>query len=92
MVGREAEGFSSRVGCLTRGQPGRTFGESAFYDEPPPYLANSRCEGWVTLARQSAPEIYQRRHDVSLRIVDGKQPYLNMGNRSSLLAKQFGPQ
>ena len=81
----------------------RTFvantGESNFkhdvagHDEPPPYIANSRCEGWVTLARQSAPEIYQRCHDVSLRIVDGKQPYLGMGNHSSLLAtKQFGPQ
>jgi hypothetical protein len=67
----------------------------AGHDEPPPYSANSRCEGWVTLARQGAPEIYQRCHDVSLRVVDGAQPpqpYLNMGNHSSLLAnKQFGP-
>jgi hypothetical protein len=61
-------------------------------DEPPPYVANSRCEGWVTLSRQSASTIYQRCHDVSLRIVDGTQPYLNIGNHSSLLAnKQFGP-
>ena len=67
----------------------------AGHDEPPPYIMNSRCEGWVTLARQGAPEIYQRCHDVSLRVVDGAQPpqpYLNMGNHSSLLAnKQFGP-
>jgi hypothetical protein len=62
------------------------------HDESPPYVANSRCEGWVTLARQRAPQIYQTCHDVTLRIVDGAQPYLNIGNHSSLLAtKQFGP-
>jgi hypothetical protein len=60
--------------------------------EPPPYVANSRCEGWLTLTR-AAVRVYQACHDVSLRIVDGGQPYLNIGNHSSLLAnKQFSPQ
>jgi hypothetical protein len=63
----------------------------AGHGEPYPYVANSRCEGWLTLARADA-RVYQTCHDVSLRIVDGAQPYLNIGNHSSLLAnKQFSP-
>ena len=61
-------------------------------DEPAPYVANSRCEGWVTMARADS-KVYQACHDVSLRIVDGAQPYLNIGNHSSLLAnKKYAPQ
>jgi hypothetical protein len=60
--------------------------------EPAPYVANSRCEGWVSLA-QADSRVYQTCHDVSLRIVGGAQPFLNIGNHSSLLAnKKFGPQ
>jgi len=62
------------------------------HDEPAPYVANSRCEGWLALTRADA-KVYQACHDVSLRIVDGAQPYLDIGNHSALLAsKQFLPQ
>jgi hypothetical protein len=61
-------------------------------EEPSPYIANSRCEGWLELALANA-KVFQACHDVSLRIVDGAQPYLNIGNHSALLAaKQFAPQ
>jgi len=60
-------------------------------DDSDDHEANTRCEGWVTLAWANST-VYQRCHDVSLRVVDGKQPYLNMGNHSSILAnKRFAP-
>jgi hypothetical protein len=60
--------------------------------DSPPYLADSRCEGWVALARVDST-IYRRCHDVSLRVVGTAQPHLNIGNHSSLLAtKVFAPE
>ncbi len=53
--------------------------------------SNSRCEGWLELTRADA-RVYQACHEVTLRIVDGRQPYLNQGNHSALLMnKQFLP-
>ena len=49
--------------------------------------SNTRCEGWLELTRADA-KVYQACHDVSLRIVDGRQPYLNIGNHSSLLTNK----
>ncbi len=52
---------------------------------------NTRCEGWLELTRADA-RVWQACHDVTLRIVDGRQPYLTTGNHSSLLMnKQFLP-
>jgi len=52
---------------------------------------NNICYGWLDLTWEDA-RVYQKCHDVSLRIVDGRQPYLNIGNHASLLAnKQFLP-
>ncbi len=56
-----------------------------------PYTDNSRCEGWLELTRPDA-RVWQACHDVTLRIIDGRQPYLNSGNHSMLLvSKQFLP-
>jgi len=53
--------------------------------------SNSRCEGWLELTRADA-RVYQACREVTLRIVDGRQPYLNQGNHSALLMnKQYLP-
>jgi len=60
-------------------------------ESDPPDSDNSRCEGWLELTRADA-SVWQACHAVSLRIVDGRQPYLNIGNHSALLvSKQFLP-
>jgi hypothetical protein len=57
----------------------------------PADASNSRCEGWLGLTRADA-RVWQACHAVSLRIVDDRQPYLNIGNHSALLmSKQFLP-
>ncbi len=66
-------------------------GNVAGDEAKPADASNSRCEGWLELTRADA-RVYQACHDVTLRIVDGKQPYLNQGNHSALLAnKQYLP-
>jgi hypothetical protein len=57
----------------------------------PPYTDNSRCEGWLELTRAD-PRVWQACRDMSLRIIDSRQPYLNTGNHSMLLmSKKFLP-
>jgi hypothetical protein len=46
---------------------------------------NADCNGWVSLA-VADPRVWGICHDVTLRVVNNKQPYLNMGNHSALLA------
>jgi hypothetical protein len=66
-------------------------GNLAGFGANPPDGSNSRCEGWLELTRADA-RVYQACHEVTLRIVDGKQPYLNQGNHSALLVnKQYLP-
>jgi len=45
---------------------------------------NTLCEGWLELSRADA-KVWQVCHDMSLRIIDEQQPYLNIGNHSMLL-------
>ncbi len=53
---------------------------------------NGLCDGWVSLAAADL-NVYHRCHDVTLRIVNGKQPYLGIGNHSALLMnKRFLPE
>jgi hypothetical protein len=80
------------AGTFIRNASGSNFAHDiAGQPEPSPYDANSRCEGWLELARVN-PQVYSLCHDVTLRVVDGVQPHLNIGNHSSLLAnKQFSP-
>jgi hypothetical protein len=49
--------------------------------------SNTRCERWLELTRADA-KVYQACHAASLRFVDGQQPYLNIGNHSSLLTNK----
>ena len=60
-------------------------------EEKSPADSNSRCEGWLELTRADA-KVWDLCREMSLRIVDGRQPYLGVGNHSALLAnKQFLP-
>src|SRR5262249_61820211 len=52
-------------------------------EESPPD-SNTRCEGWLELTRGDA-RVWKACHDMSLRIIDEQQPYLNIGNHSALL-------
>lgn len=49
------------------------------------FLSNQTCDGWVNLA-VADPKVWTICHDVTLRIIDNAQPFLNMGNHSALLA------
>jgi hypothetical protein len=52
---------------------------------------NGNCDGWMSLAVADV-NVYHRCHEMSLRIVNGEQPYLNIGNHSALLMnKRFLP-
>jgi hypothetical protein len=56
-----------------------------------PEKSNSRCEGWLELTRADL-RVWNLCQEMSLRIVDGQQPYLSIGNHSALLmSKQFLP-
>jgi len=56
-----------------------------------PEQSNSRCEGWLELTRADL-RVWNLCQEMSLRIVDGQQPYLNIANHSALLnSKQFLP-
>jgi hypothetical protein len=56
-----------------------------------PEKSNSRCEGWLELTRVDW-RVWNLCQEMSLRIVDGQQPYLNIANHSALLmSKQFLP-
>jgi hypothetical protein len=45
---------------------------------------NYACDGWLNLAVVDA-RVYRKCYEVSLRVVNGKQPYLGIGNHSALL-------
>ena len=45
---------------------------------------NSECDGWLNLAVADV-RVYNACHEMSLRVVNGEQPYLNIGNHSALL-------
>jgi hypothetical protein len=52
---------------------------------------NGTCDGWVNLSLAD-PAVYKVCRAVSLRVVNGRQPYLTIGNHSALLAtKANGP-
>jgi hypothetical protein len=56
-----------------------------------PENSNSRCEGWLELTRADW-RVWNLCNYMSLRSVDGQQPWLNVANHSALLAnKQFLP-
>jgi hypothetical protein len=53
--------------------------------------SDNLCDGWLELTRADA-KVWDLCREMSLRIVDGQQPYLRVGNHSVLLAtKQFLP-
>lgn len=43
------------------------------------------CDGWADLAAAD-PRVWSVCHDITLRVLNSSQPYLNMGNHSVLLA------
>lgn len=45
---------------------------------------NFACDGWMNLAVADV-RVYHKCHEVSLRVVNGGQPYLGIGNHSALL-------
>jgi hypothetical protein len=45
---------------------------------------NGNCDGWMNLAIADA-RVYQTCHEISLRVVNGTQPYLNIANHAALL-------
>ena len=45
---------------------------------------NYTCDGWANLAVADT-RVYHKCHEVSLRVVNGWQPYLSIGNHSALL-------
>ena len=52
---------------------------------------DASCNGWLDLSDVEA-RVYDRCRDITLRVVDGAQPYLGIGNHASLLAnKPPGP-
>ena len=57
--------------------------------QPDPSTGNwgldADCDGWVNLAVADA-RVWRVCHDITLRVVNGSQPNLNMGNHSALLA------
>lgn len=48
---------------------------------------DGNCDDWVSLASADVA-VYDQCRDVSLRVVDGWQPYLNVSNHSALLANK----
>jgi PASTA domain len=49
-----------------------------------PAALNGLCDGWMNLAIVNV-QVYHKCHEVSLRVVNGGQPYLSIGNHSALL-------
>jgi hypothetical protein len=60
----------------TASQPNPSTGN---YDE------NADCDGWADLT-VADPRVWAVCHDITLRVINGAQPYLTMGNHSLLLA------
>jgi hypothetical protein len=63
---------------------GRNLARNIEGAEGNPADLNGLCDGWVNLAVADI-RVYDKCHEVSLRIVNGTQPYLGPGNHSALL-------
>lgn len=70
---------------LQRIAVGRHFKDDVDGDTADPIdRQNGNCDGWMNLAIADV-NVYHRCHEMSLRIVNGQQPYLSIGNHSALL-------
>jgi hypothetical protein len=57
----------------------------------PPDYYNGQCDGWVNLAIADS-QVYRVCQSMSLRVANGAQPYLSVGNHSALLMnKRYTP-